>query len=51
MYSIDVLGKELTKVVNPVYELKSKREIVSNSQTGDGVFSIIASAVLPFLID
>ena len=48
---LTVLEKELKKVANPVYDLNSKREILSNSQTGDGVFSIIASVVLPFLLD
>lgn len=48
---LKLLQKELKKVADPSVDLTTKREILSNSQTGDGVFSIIASAVLPFLID
>ena len=45
------LRKELEKVANPNYDVTLKRNILSSAQTGDGVFSIIAGTVLPFLID
>lgn len=48
---ISSIEKELKKVINPKYNLKLKRKILSNSQTGDGIFSIIASTVLPFLVN
>ena len=45
------LRKELKKVADPDYDIALKRNILSSSQTGDGVFSIIAGVVLPFLIN
>ena len=45
------LEKVMKKVANPDYDITLKRDILSSSQTGDGVFSIIASVVIPFLID
>ena len=46
---LSCIEKELKKVVNPRSKLGLKRKILTNSQTGDGIFSIIASTVLPFL--
>ena len=48
---IKKLKKELIKIANPSYNIEEKRKILSNKQSGDGIFSIIASTVLPFLID
>jgi hypothetical protein len=48
---IKKLKKELRKLANPSYDIDEKRKILSNKQSGDGIFSIIASAVLPFLIN
>ena len=45
------LKKELRKIANPSYDINEKRKILSNKQSGDGIFSIIASTVLPFLIN
>ena len=48
---IKSLKKELRKVANPRYNIEEKRKILMNKQSGDGIFSVIAGVVLPFLID
>jgi hypothetical protein len=45
------LKKELKNIADPSISINLKRELLSNSQTGDGIFSIIATTVLPFLLD
>lgn len=45
------LKKELKTIADPTKSIDIKRDLLSNSQTGDGIFSIIATTVLPFLID
>lgn len=45
------LKKELKTIADPSKKIEVKRALLSNSQTGDGIFSIIAGTVLPFLID
>lgn len=44
-------GKDLKKVADYKSNVALKREILTSSQTGDGIFSIIAGSVLPFLVD
>ena len=44
-------GKELKKVADYKSNVALKREILSSPQAGDGIFSIIAGSVLPFLVD
>ena len=44
-------SKELKKVADYKSNVALKREILSSPQAGDGIFSIIASSVLPFLVD
>ena len=51
MRLIQKLKKELMTIADPSKSVNLKRELLSNSQTGDGIFSIIAGTVLPFLID
>lgn len=46
---IDLLKKDLKKLANYKTKVSVKRKLLTNSQTGAGVFSIIASTVLPFL--
>ena len=48
---LSAIERELKKVVNPKSRLGLKRKILTSSQTGDGIFSIIASSVLPFLVN
>lgn len=43
------LKKELKNLGNPSFDVEKKRQILS-SQSGDGIFSIIAGTVLPFLL-
>ena len=43
--------KELQTIADPTQSINVKRAILSHNQTGDGIFSIIAGTVLPFLID
>lgn len=45
------LKKELKAIADPSKNINVKRALLLNSQTGDGIFSIIAGTVLPFLID
>ena len=45
----NLLNKDLKKLANYKTKVSVKRKLLTNSQTGAGVFSIIASAVLPFL--
>lgn len=44
------IKKEFRKLANPKISIKSKRKILSNPQVGRGIFSAIATAVLPALI-
>ena len=44
------LRKELLKLGNPKFNVEKKRKILAHQQSGAGVFSIIATTVLPFLL-
>ena len=46
----DNIQKEVEKVVNPKGKLSVKRKILT-SQSGEGIFTSIASTVLPFLLN
>ena len=48
---IKSLKNELRKVANPRYNIEEKRKILMKKQSGDGIFSIIAGVVLPFLFN
>ena len=48
---IDLLKKDLKKLADYKTKVSVKRKLLTNSQTGAGVFSIIASTVLPFLAE
>lgn len=41
-------GKELRKISNPKFDIEKKRKLLTD-QVGGGIFSIIASVVLPLL--
>ena len=45
------MDKELKKIANIKTKVSLKRDLLSAPQTGNGIFSIIASTVLPFLVD
>ena len=45
-----LLDKPLKKIANPKTSLKVKRKLLLDKQTGDGIFSILLSTVLPFVI-
>ena len=48
---IDLLKKDLKKLADYKTKVSVKRKLLTNSQTGAGVFSIITSTVLPFLAE
>ena len=48
---INVYNKDLKKLANYKTKVSVKRKLLSNPQTGAGVFSIIASTVLHFLMN
>ena len=47
---VHLLNKPLKKIANPKTSLKVKRKLLLDKQTGDGIFSILLSTVLPFVI-
>ena len=47
---IELLDKPLKKIANPKTSLEVKRKLLLDKQTGDGIFSILLSTVLPFVI-
>lgn len=47
---IELLNKPLKKIANPKTSLEVKKKILLDKQTGDGIFSILLSTVLPFVI-
>ena len=49
--NIHTVCEAVDNVLKNVCVGKKKRKLLTNSQTGAGVFSIIASTVLPFLAE
>ena len=47
---IELLDKPLKKIANPKTSFDVKKKILLDKQTGDGIFSILLSTVLPFVI-
>ena len=47
---VELLQKELKKIANPKTSVEVKRKLLLDKQTGDGIFSILLSTVLPFVI-
>lgn len=54
---INKISKDLTniktdfkKISDPKIALKTKRQLLSKKQTGDGIFSILATTVIPALV-
>ena len=47
---INLHNRSLKKLSNYRTKVSVKRKLLTNPQTGSGVFSIIASTVLPFLV-
>lgn len=46
-----LLKKEMRDLANPALKVDKKRQILSNNQVGSGIFSLIASVVIPFLVN
>lgn len=46
-----LLKKQMQKLANPTLKVDQKRLILSNNQVGSGIFSLIASVVIPFLVN
>ena len=44
------IKNSIIRLANPKYSMKKKRAILSKPQVGEGVFSAIASFVIPALI-
>ena len=47
---LDPIKLELRKLSDPKVSTKTKRKILTDPQTGSGVFTILASTVIPALI-
>ena len=47
---LDPIKLELRKISDPKVSLKLKRKILAQPQTGSGVFTLLASAVIPAII-
>ena len=44
------IKKEFEKVMDPDVSIKEKRKVLSKPQVGHGIFTLLASTVLPALI-
>ena len=44
------IKKEFEKVMDPDVPIKEKRKVLSKPQVGHGIFTLLASTVLPALI-
>ena len=47
---VKLFDKQLKKLANEKTSVKAKRKLLLDNQTGDGIFSILLSTVLPFVI-
>lgn len=47
----ELLKKPMKRIANPKTRLSIKKKLLLDKQTGDGIFSILLSTVLPFVID
>ena len=47
---LEVLRKPMKKIANPKTSLSVKKKLLLDKQTGDGIFSILLSTVLPFVV-
>lgn len=46
-----LMKRGLRKLADPKFDIEEKRKILSSRQSGDGIFTMIASTVLPFLLN
>ena len=47
---LNPIKREFEKVMDPDVSIKEKRKVLSKPQVGHGVFTLLASTVLPALI-
>ena len=47
---VNPIKREFKKVIDPDVSIKEKRRILSESQVGQGSFTLLASTILPALI-
>ena len=48
--TLSTIRNDFKKISNPKISLKTKRYLLSKKQTGGGVFTILASTVIPALV-